>query len=386
MRNVLITVTGTTPQVITETLWALCTRDHPFVPDTIHVVTTVEGRQCAERRLLVDGILARLSRDLGLKQVPNLHFHVVVNADDEALHDIRDARDNTDLANTIVAVVRELTGNPNIRLHASLAGGRKTMGFYLGYALSLFGRVQDSLSHVMVPPAFERCRDFFYVPPVSQTLRNSDGQWLSTDDAVIELAEIPFLRLRDRIEEPLLDAPRIDFGQIVKSIQTTLEIPSIAFFDDDCEVSIGALRFELRPQLYAMYRLLAEVCQNREYGAGPDGVGEQHFGWLTSDDFATRESRGTIRFLRITENLLKASSENYAYLAGVIHREGDPENPNKKRMSELFRPIVSHLRRALKAQIDDPLLRKSFQVEHRGRRPSRFGLLLEADRIRLSPP
>jgi CRISPR-associated protein (TIGR02584 family) len=32
----------------------------------------------------------------------------------------------------------------------SIAGGRKTMGFYAGYALSLYGRAQDRMSHVLV--------------------------------------------------------------------------------------------------------------------------------------------------------------------------------------------------------------------------------------------
>jgi CRISPR-associated protein (TIGR02584 family) len=30
-----------------------------------------------------------------------------------------------------------------------MPGERKTMGFYVGYALSLFGRAQDRLSHVI---------------------------------------------------------------------------------------------------------------------------------------------------------------------------------------------------------------------------------------------
>ena len=50
-------------------------------------------------------------------------------------------------------------------LHVSIAGGRKTMGFYVGYALSLFARDQDRLSHVLVPPSLESRQDFFYPPP-----------------------------------------------------------------------------------------------------------------------------------------------------------------------------------------------------------------------------
>ena len=44
------------------------------------------------------------------------------------------------IADAITALVRALTADPGSAVHASIAGGRKTMGFYLGYALSLFGR------------------------------------------------------------------------------------------------------------------------------------------------------------------------------------------------------------------------------------------------------
>lgn len=47
------------------------------------------------------------------------------------------------------------------------------MGFYIGYALSLFGRPQDKLSHVLVEEAFEQNREFFY-PPKTKTTLNTD--------------------------------------------------------------------------------------------------------------------------------------------------------------------------------------------------------------------
>lgn len=46
----------------------------------------------------------------------------------------------------------------------NLAGGRKSMGFYIGYALSLFGRGQDRMSHILVEEAFETHPEFFYPP------------------------------------------------------------------------------------------------------------------------------------------------------------------------------------------------------------------------------
>ena len=36
------------------------------------------------------------------------------------------------------------------------------MGYYLGYALSLFGRSQDRLSHVLVSDGYEGHPEFYY--------------------------------------------------------------------------------------------------------------------------------------------------------------------------------------------------------------------------------
>ena len=55
----------------------------------------------------------------------------------------------------ITNLIRAFTADPESALHVSIAGGRKTMGFFLGYALSLYGRAQDKLSHVLVSPPFE---------------------------------------------------------------------------------------------------------------------------------------------------------------------------------------------------------------------------------------
>ena len=64
------------------------------------------------------------------------------------------------VADFITEQVRQITADPAASLHVSIAGGRKTMGFYAGYALSLFGRAQDQLSHVLVSPSFELLKEF----------------------------------------------------------------------------------------------------------------------------------------------------------------------------------------------------------------------------------
>lgn len=165
--RILLCVTGLSPQIVTETLYALAVTGDPcFVPSEIHLLTTADGAERARLTLLSEepGWFHRLCQDYGL---PPIRFtldtiHILHNAEGRLLGDIRNVADNEAIADAITAKVRELTADPNSAVHTSIAGGRKTMGFYLGYALSLLGRPQDRLSHVLVSSPFESNLDFFY--------------------------------------------------------------------------------------------------------------------------------------------------------------------------------------------------------------------------------
>jgi CRISPR-associated protein (TIGR02584 family) len=64
--RILLLVTGRPPQVVTETLYALCvSREPAFIPTEVHLITTSEGAQDARLALLSepDGWFHRLCRD-----------------------------------------------------------------------------------------------------------------------------------------------------------------------------------------------------------------------------------------------------------------------------------------------------------------------------------
>src|SRR5262249_27495845 len=91
--------------------------------------------------------------------------------DGRSLADIRTPEENEYAGDQICKIVCELGKDPNVRLHASAAGGRKTMSIYLTAAMQLFGRAQDTLSHVLVNEEFETHPDFFYIPPTPRLLQ-----------------------------------------------------------------------------------------------------------------------------------------------------------------------------------------------------------------------
>lgn len=380
-RELVVFVAGTTPQIITETLWALAHHRPGFTPEAMHVITTLQGRAVARRRLIDEGRLVRLCEELGLVAPPPLEFHLLRGATGQALDDVRDTAENSALANTILRVTRDLTAESDTRLSASLSGGRKTMGFFMGYAMSLFGRPQDALFHVMIPPEWERMTDFFYIPREPQMVSSANGREMSTADARIELAEIPFLRLRQSVKEPILQAKVIDFGALTSAFQSALERPALHFFDDESRLSFGGHDFTLRPQLYALYRVFAEACAWQTTGAGPEGLGDDHVGWLTAKDFATADAAGARAYLRALENSLRASDSTFAWTRDYMRSWGDGSKAGRLRMAKLFNPVLARLREALAQSAADPATRRGIWLHSAGRNPARYGLMLEPDQI-----
>ncbi|MEB4589714.1 CRISPR-associated ring nuclease Csm6 [Candidatus Thiothrix sp. Deng01] len=184
-RRILLTLAGHSPAIITEVLYALTqTRQPAWLPTEIRIITTKSGKQKLMEGLLGEnGALQHLCNDYNIRlpQVTEQHIHVITR-DQQELEDIQTDADNTAAADFITELVQRLTEDHDSSLHVSIAGGRKTMTYYLGYALSLFGRMQDRLSHVLVDEN-RISRDFFYPAPNS--------------DITVMLADIPFVRLRE---------------------------------------------------------------------------------------------------------------------------------------------------------------------------------------------
>jgi len=229
-REILIFVTGTTPQIVTETVYCLTqTIQPPIFPDEIHIITTLSGKEKVGEELFKKGRLSAFSKEYNLPQIPlgSESIHVVCDEKGNLLDDVRDVHHNESLGDFIANFIRERTEDPGVRLHCSLAGGRKTMSFYLGSALQLFGRPWDKLYHVLVSPEFESHPEFYYKPKKDRILdlKDSSGKVLRrlhTKDAQISLAELPFVRLRDKIP---LDGR--GFKELVREGQREIDMASI---------------------------------------------------------------------------------------------------------------------------------------------------------------
>lgn len=200
-RNVLLAVVGLTPQVVTETLFYL-TQIRKLPVHEVRIVTTAVGRERCEKLLLSaqHGALQRFFADYGLEPAYVAPVTVLKDPVGQPLQDIRTVQDNMHAADQILRVVGDCTSDSSTRLFCSLAGGRKTMSTFAGFAMQLLARPDDELLHVLVhPPVLESRRDFFYPPPAGDFVAHlPDGSEIRipADEIKIDCAEVPFVRLR----------------------------------------------------------------------------------------------------------------------------------------------------------------------------------------------
>jgi len=204
-KEILIFVAGTTPQIITETIYALSQKARAVHLDEIFIITTSTGRKRIEDTLLKKGVLKGLVREYNLPDIKITEdsFIIVRDAAGREIDDIRDEVENEIMGDLITSLIQKLTADNGVRLHCSPAGGRKTMSFYLGAALQLFGRPWDKLYHVLVTPEFETNPNFFYKPKKNRMIecRLPGGvtKRLNTRDAEVYLTDLPFIGLGNRI-------------------------------------------------------------------------------------------------------------------------------------------------------------------------------------------
>lgn len=364
-RRILLAACGLTPQVVTETIYALAVRPAPVLPTEVHLLATRESARRARLSLLSEdpGWFHRLCRDYNLPPIrlDDSTIHEVAGPDGETLSDIRSVEENERTADAITELVRQLTSDPDSALHVSLAGGRKTMGFYLGYALSLFARPQDRLSHVLVSAPYESHPEFFYPTPRPRIIYTQppDQRPLDTSAAQVTLAEIPFVRLRHGLPRELLEG-RSTFLEVVRAAQRAVGPPELTFRLRQRKVLAGGAEVVLPPAELAFFAWIA-----RRRLRGLDGPG------CPSD--GAPEPQHALEFLNEYRRILGTMGADERTAKAL--REGMDKNYFLQRRSKLTRL----LRRALGVNA------APYLVQAAGRRPNtRYELELAPEQIRFA--
>jgi len=215
MKTILLAVAGLSPQVITETLYALHQQQRGV--DAIHVITTRRGREAIETRLFSpkSGHYFRYLAEYGVApdeiDFGHQNIHTVLNEAGIEIDEIEDEDDNERFLRKCLELTFRFTGDDHTNVIFSIAGGRKTMSACLMTAAQFYARPQDRVYHVLVSPEFENSDEFYYPPliPCPVELRDRQGRRLirQSDHCRITLLHIPFISIRDQLAPGLLQAP-----------------------------------------------------------------------------------------------------------------------------------------------------------------------------------
>jgi CRISPR-associated protein (TIGR02584 family) len=242
---VFLAVSGMSPAVLTETIWALAHEETPVIPDRIVVVTTTRGQAVLEKELftpvqkgkpdlwqvLRDQILAAHDRPRTKLNLDTIRLISVPNprtGRSEPLEDFRTSEENAAVANYLLDQVRGLVETPGVRLITSIAGGRKTLGVLLYACMSLLGRETDRVTHVLVSEPYDNpgLKPRFYFPEQPIQKLSLDGKSYTADQARIDLGDIPFVPLRNLFDRQGFTRPSTFTGLVERCRQKVSEFAS----------------------------------------------------------------------------------------------------------------------------------------------------------------
>jgi CRISPR-associated protein (TIGR02584 family) len=268
-KNILLALVGRSPQVITESIYAF-KKQKDITIDQVKVVTTAQTRESTWQCLSANGdngqsVMANLAKDIGIPEIAfDLEDVLVPNdADGEAISDVQSASEMEAVAQFLLSLVKELTTDEEVCVHASLAGGRKTMTFYLSYAMSIYGRPQDSLSHVFVSFPYESS-DFYYPTPYSKTIFTREGA-RDAKDAEVNLASIPYVQLRPNLPLKFLEET-ISF-QETEALYSILNAPlSLEIDTRNKRITCSGVSLVLTAANFAFYLLMIDDLFNANEG------------------------------------------------------------------------------------------------------------------------
>jgi CRISPR-associated protein (TIGR02584 family) len=265
LHRILIVAIGTSPAVLTETVWALAQGEAPWIPDQVVAITTRTGRKAIDSALLSGGGWGQLCRHLDKKGLPvggALAFGAsdsirVIGDGTRDFDDISTPEESGAAADFLLGVLRQYTEQPDTEIVASIAGGRKTMSALMLSCMSLLGRTQDRVCHVLADDAFVfEHRDFLF-PQTKQDQKK----------AQIQLCEIPFVRVRGWYEKEYAGVPPSYMTLVNRFTQIApnpANYPKVKLDLNTGSCRIGEKAVRLTPAEFALLTIVAQrIIGNR---------------------------------------------------------------------------------------------------------------------------
>ncbi|MFN0127985.1 MAG: CRISPR-associated ring nuclease Csm6 [Verrucomicrobiales bacterium] len=301
-QTILLAVTGLSPAVVTETVWALARENPSTLPSRVVFITTGVGAARIKEQLhsalaAFGGLTAwqalrttlKAKDDELIAEEPRLIGRANKGTGTlDILADIQTPEENDISAGFILEEVRRVTMNPDTPLIASIAGGRKTMGALLYAAVTLIGRETDRLTHVLVNAPYEGLPGFYFPDQPGGALIDHEGKRHAPAKAIVQLADVPFVPLRNRFDD-LRDMPGSFSGMVrryAKTIKQDAKRPVLieigyrqkCFWVDGAPINAGVR------SLAILHFLLTENGAGRIPIGQPEAA-ETMQSWLKTADF-----------------------------------------------------------------------------------------------------
>jgi len=230
--RLLIALLGTSPGVLTETIWALARCRPPWVPTRVVAVTTAGGKESAELHNSLSSDVSALFNTILPKHQPqgakpHLEYQLIGKPDQS---DITDPSLLIDLANLLDELWPAST-DTDTEVHLSIAGGYNGMSSIATMVMNWRGRIDDRCTQVMVrPDGVERAEGFEDFRWPGQPPRNfgfkaydeNTKRWTrhaNCDSRVVEpvLVDVPFIPIE--VQNGLL--PVADNKRKTRNVQRT---------------------------------------------------------------------------------------------------------------------------------------------------------------------
>ena len=322
-RTILIAGMGTSPAVLTETVWALAHQKKPIVPDEIVVLVTMSGKEKLCKELLVgeksvwDEMLSVLKKEKikidGKLLFGDASIHIIPDAHGNGARDLRSVEDNLRAADFMLREIRQYTEASDTVVLASIAGGRKTMSALLFSCMSLLGREDDKVFHILLPTEFEGgVEPPMYYPKKGVTYTNKlTGKKYRSDKFHSELFEVPFVRMRGWYQEKFKNIPPT-YRTLISKVQTVAP-PAVIYPDIEIDawngwVKVNGELVSLSRSCFAALLLLAKGCEPKALHAElcklHAGKGCVECDWLSTFREGSRFSD-----LQFAEDLFKTLSD-----------------------------------------------------------------------------
>lgn len=288
LETVLVTTIGTSPSVLTSTIWALAHHEN-MLPHRIKVLTTRLGYERLVQQVFSPSpdfgghtVWESLCRNLEatgydltgrLEFAPTAAYLRVFSATSPGersphdLDDITSQAENEQVADAMLETLRSVM-NDDTRIVASIAGGRKTVSALFYACVSLIGRSEDRIIHVVVNEPFDRADlkpSFFFPTQKCARLVGGDGRTVKARDAKVSVIDVPFVPLANLFPRELGRTPG-RFSALVSEYREAGQRQSLgpvrlAVHRSKLEIVVNSISVALAPreQLLAVF-LAEQVC------------------------------------------------------------------------------------------------------------------------------